>query len=194
MKKTLLMGLCAIVAAGLTSARAQSTNVIDVQIVDASISIKYGGNPPNPLPLMTNAAVIGLPGDEWNTVTSNLLAYSSYPGGMTTAAPIPLNYANGTPSGVSLTLSAPAGTYNANSFGNYSPFSRAGSPYAPLMQTLMVVGAGQSGSATITGLKVGQGYDLYVYTAGDQNVSGGRQGLYTVDGNGEYYIWDGKTT
>ena len=194
MKKSLLIWLCAISAAALTSAHAQSTNVIDVQILDASISIKYGGNPPNPLPVMAGPAVIGETNDVWNTVTSNLLAYSSYPSGATTAAPIPLNYGDGTPSGVSMTLSAPAGTYNANSFGNYSPFSRAGSPYAPLMQTLMVVGAGQSGSVTLTGLKVGQGYDLYVYTAGDQNVSGGRQGLYTVDGNGQYYIWDGITT
>ena len=188
------MGLCVMAAAALTSAHAQSTNLIDFQILDASISIKYNGNPPNPLPTMTGAAEIGLPGDVWNTAPASLLTYSAYPSGMTTTSPIPLNYANGTPSGVSVALSAPSGTYNANSFGNYSPFTRAGSPYSALMQTLMVVGKGQSGSVTLTGLTPGQGYNLYVYTAGDQNVSGGRQGQYTVDGNGEYYVWDGATT
>ena len=188
------MGLCAMAAVALTSAHAQSTNIIDFQVLDASISIQYGGNPPNPLPTMTGAAEIGLPGDVWNTAPASLLTYSSYPSGMTTTTPIALNYANGTPSGVSVALSAPSGTYNANSFGNYSPFTRAGSPYSALMQTLMVIGKGQSGSVTLTGLKPGQGYNLYVYTAGDQNVSGGRQGQYTVDGNGEYYIWDGATT
>jgi hypothetical protein len=194
MKKTVLLVLCAIGIAGLINVHAQSTNLIDFQILDASISIKYGGNPPNPLPVMTGAAEIGSSTDVWNTASSNLLSYSGYPSGMTTTTPIPLNYANGTPSGVSVALSAPAGTYNANSFGNYSPFTRAGSPYSALMQTLMVDGAGQSGSVTLTGLKPGQGYNLYVYTAGDQNVSGGRQGQYTVDGNGQYYVWDGKTT
>jgi hypothetical protein len=194
MKKTLLLGLCAIGTAGLTCVHAQSTNLIDVQILDASISIQYGGNPPNPLPVMSGAAVLGESNDVWNTIAASNLTYSSYPSGATIATPLPLNYANGTPSGISMTLSAPAGTYNANSFGNYSPFTRAGSPYSALMQTLMVVGAGQSGSVTLTGLTVGQGYKIIFYTAGDQNVSGGREGLYTVNGNGEYYIWDGVTT
>jgi hypothetical protein len=193
-KGLLPMGLCVMAAAALSSARAQSTNLIDFQILDASISIQYGGNPPSPLPVMTGPAKIGLPGDVWNTAPASLLTYASYPSGMTTTAPIPLNYANGAPSGVSVTLSAPSGTYNANSFGNHSPFTSAGSPYSALMQTLMVVGAGQSGSATLTGLTPGQGYNLYVYTAGDNNVSGGRQGQYTVDGNGQYYVWDGATT
>jgi hypothetical protein len=194
MKGLVPVGFCAMATAALTSAHAQSTNLIDFQILDASISIQYNGNPPNPLPTMTGAAEIGLPGDVWNTAPASLLSYSAYPSGMTTTSPIPLNYADGTPSGVSVALSAPSGTYNANSFGNYSPFTRAGSPYSALMQTLMVVGKGQSGSVTLTGLTPGQGYDLYVYTAGDQNVAGGRQGQYTVDGNGEYYIWDGATT
>jgi hypothetical protein len=194
MKKILLMGLCAIAAAGLNRVQAQSTNLIDVQILDASISIQYGGNPPNPLPVMSGAAVLGEAGDAWNTIVASNLTYSSYPSGATITTPLPLKYANGTPSGISMTLSAPAGTYNANSFGNYSPFTRAGSPYSALMQTLMVVGAGQSGNVTLTGLTVGQGYKIIFYTAGDQNVSGGRQGQYTVDGNGEYYVWDGATT
>jgi hypothetical protein len=197
MKKTLfLMGLWAIGAAALTSVQAQSTNLIDVQILDDSIDIDYGGGGPNPLPVMTGAAVLGLPADIWNTVAASNLTYSSYPSGATIATPLPLNYADGTPSGISMTLSAPAGTYcaNASNWGNYSPFTRAGSPYSALMQTLMVVGAGQSGSVTLTGLTVGQGYKLIFYTAGDQNVSGGREGLYTVNGNGQYYIWDGATT
>jgi hypothetical protein len=58
----------------------------------------------------------------------------------------------------------------------------------------MYVGGGGSATITLTGLKVGQGYDLYVYTAGDQSVAGGRQGQFTVSGNAQYYVWDGKTT
>jgi hypothetical protein len=199
MKKTLLIILSVIGAAGLASVQAQ---LINVQILDDSIN--RNGNPttqegsPIPLPVMTGAAVVGLPGDSWNGVTSSLLAYTGFPAGAHTTNAIPLLLSDGvTSSGVSMTLSSPSGTYNANStsWGNHSPFTTAGSPYSALMQTLVACSvANQAASVTLTGLTVGQGYDLYVYTATDQNVSGGRQGLFTVNGNAQYYVWDGKTT
>ena len=198
------MGLCAIGAAALTCARAQTPNLIDVQILDDSWNIGYGGGGPSPLPAMTGAAEIGSAGDIWNALSSpagnpagTQLAYTAYPAGPYTPTPVALNYANGTPSGVSLSLSAPSdGTYcaNAYSWGNYSTFTVAGSPYSDLMETLLFVDAGLTATITLTGLPPGQGYDLYVYTAGDQNVTGGREGLYSVNGNGQYYVWDGKTT
>ncbi len=197
MKGLLPMGLCLMAAAALTSAHAQSTNLINVQILDDSLNLAYGGGGPNPLPAMTGAAEVGLPADAWNGVTASEINYSGYPSGMTTPTPIPLEYGDGTASGVNMTISSPdGGTYCANAYtwGNDSPFTPAGSPYSDLMECLMYVGGGGSANITLTGLKVGQGYNLYVYTAGDQSVSGGRQGQYTVAGNAQYYVWDGKTT
>ena len=197
MKKILLMGLCTMAVAALTSASAQSTNLINVQILDDTLNVAYGGGAPNPLPVMTGAAEIGLPADTWNAVTNSELNYSAYPAGMSTLSPIPLSYANGAASGVNMTISSPGGgTYCANAlnWGNVSPFTPAGSPYSDLMECLMYVGGGNSATITLTGLKPGQGYNLYVYTAGDQNVTGGRQGQFTVNGDAMYYVWDGKTT
>ncbi len=161
MKRTLLTQLCALCAigAGLASVQAQ---LINVQILDDSWNVAYNGGAADPLPVMTGPAVVGSPGDYWNGVTSNLLAYSAFPAGVHTANPIPLNYADGTPSGVSMTLSSPSGTYNCNAtiWGNHSPFTTAGSPYSALMQTLVFVSGGQSANVTLTGLTVGQGYNL----------------------------------
>jgi hypothetical protein len=215
MKKNLLIILGVIGAAGLASVQAQ---LINVQFLDDSVN--RNGNAttqegsPIPLPVMTGAAVVGSPGDSWNGVTSSLLAYTGFPNGGHTTNAIPLLLSDGvTSSGVSMTLSSPGGTYNANStgWGNHSTFSyvslaaaQAGvnpapwptplTPYSALMQTCYVCGQNGSATVTLTGLTVGQGYNLYVYTATDQNVAGGRQGQFTVNGNAQYYVWNGVTS
>jgi hypothetical protein len=201
-------------AAGLASVQAQ---LINVQILDDSIN--RNGNAttdegsPIPLPVMTGAAVVGSPGDYWNGVTSTLLTYTGFPSGAQITNPIPLLRSDGvTPSGVSMTLSAGHGTYNANSlsWGNHSPFSwpslaaaqaapanqDAGTftPYSALMQTCAACLQNASANVTLTGLTVGQGYNVVVYTATDQNVAGGRRGQFTVNGQAQNYIWDGVTS
>jgi hypothetical protein len=197
MKKTLLIVLGAIGAAGMANVQGQT---IDVQFNDDSINLIYdgGAGSPSPLPVMTGAAVVGSAGDVWNQVTSANLTYASPPLGATTVSPVALNNVNGAPTGVSLTLSAPNGTYNANSvyWGNYSPFTTAGSPYSALMQTCLVAnnGSGPGGNVTLTGLAVGQAYNLYVYTASDENAAPGRTGTFSVGANSQNYTWDGVTS
>jgi hypothetical protein len=180
------------VTIGTTSS--QSDALINVQFLDDSVNLAYGGGSPNPLPAMIGSAKVGgSVADTWNEVTASLLAYSSYPNGLGTANPIPLNYADGSASGVSMTVSTPGGTYCANAYnwGNSSPFTTAGSPYSALMQTMMYAQSGQSGTITLTGLAVGQAYDLYVYTAGDH---GTKNGGFTVNGVTQNYVWGGNTT
>ena len=163
---------------------------------------------------MTGAAEVGSPGDYWNGVTSSNLAYTGFPNGGHTTNAIPLLLSDGvTSSGVSMTLSSPGGTYNANAtaWGNHSTFSYVSlaaalagvnpapwptplTPYSALMQTCYVCQQNGSATVTLTGLTVGQGYDVYVYTATDQNVAGGRRGQFTVNGNAQNYVWDGVTT
>jgi len=198
MIKTLLIVLGAIGTAGLANVQGQT---IDVQFNDDSINLIYdgGAGSPSPLPVMTGVAVIGSAGDVWNQVTAANLTYAAPPLGATTVSPVALNNVNGAPTGVSLTLSAPNGTYNANSvnWGNASPFTTAGSPYSALMQTCLVAnnGSGPVGNVTLTGLAVGQAYNLYVYCASDQNVpAGGRTGTFTVGANSQNYTWDGVTS
>ena len=214
MKKTLLIILGVIGAAGLASVQAQ---LINVQILDDSVCRNGAGAPhgsPNPLPVMTGAAEVGSPGDYWNGVTSSLLAYTGFPNGGHTTNAIPLLLSDGvTSSGVSMTLSSPGGTYNANAtgWGNHSTFSYVSlaaalagvnpapwptplTPYSALMQTCYVCQQNGSATVTLTGLTVGQGYDVYVYTATDQNVAGGRRGQFTVNGNAQNYVWDGVTS
>lgn len=195
MKRTLLVILGVIGGAGLASVQAQ---LIDVQFNDDSINLIYdgGAGSPSPLPVMTGAAEIGSAGDAWNQVTAANLTYSAPPLGATTVSPVALDYADGiTPSGVSLTLSAPNGTYNANSvyWGNNSPFTTAGSPYSALMQTTLVSnnGSGPGGNVTLTGLALNQQYALYVYSASDENP---HMGTFTVNGVSQNIGWDGVTS
>lgn len=174
--------------------------LIDVQFNADEFNIVYdaGAGSPSPLPVMIGAAVIGSAGDIWNQVNSNVLAYTAPPNDAHTVNPVPLNFVNGASSGVSLTLSTPASTYNANStaWGNYSPFTAAGSPYSALMQSLVNDYAGDaSGTVTLTGLAAGQAYNLYVYTASDTNAGpAGRTGTFTVGSNSQNYTWNGTAT
>lgn len=198
MKKTLLILVGAISAAGLAIVQGA---IINVQFNDDSINLIYdaGAGSPSPLPVMTGAAVIGSAGDVWNQVTAANLTYAAPPLGATTVSPVALTDVNGAPTGVSLTLSAPNGTYNANSvyWGNHSPFtSPTVTPYSALMQTCLVAnnGSGPVGNVTLTGLAIGQAYNLYVYTAADQNVGLGRTGTFTVGANSQNYTWDGVTS
>jgi hypothetical protein len=172
---------------------------INVQINADEFNVYYdaGAGSPSPLPIMTGAAVIGSPGDLWNQINSSNLTYTSPPGGAATVGQVPLEYVNGTASGISLTLSSAGSTYNANStdWGNYSPFTKAGSPYSALMQSMLSDYAGSSqASVTLTGLAPGQIYNLYVYTAGDTNVAGGRTGTFSVGSAQLNYTWNGTAS
>jgi hypothetical protein len=155
---------------------------------------------------MSGGAVIGVAGDTWNGLGG--FAYSSYPDGATFTSG-DLLYANGVNSGVTLTLSAPSGTYDANAsgFGNHSPFSWTSlanenadigypaTPYAVLMASCIVANsATANGIVTLSGLAPGGVYNLYTYNASDQNEAAGRTSTFTVNGVTKTSTYDGATT
>ena len=195
-------------AAGLGRVQAQ---LLDVNFIDDSVNVAYGGgNVPAPS-AMSGAAVIGSPGDMWNGLGG--FAYSANPNGATFTSG-PLHYTNGAASGVSLSLTAANGTYDANAagFGNYSPFSWASlanekgnigypnTPWAVLMASMLVSHtAGVTDTVSLSGLVPGGTYNLYVYSAGDLNlasgaISGQRMSTFTVNGVTQTSIWQAGVT
>jgi len=190
-------------AAAWTSVQAQ---LIDVNFIDDSINTAWGGgNAPAPA-AMSGSAVIGSAGDVWNGLGG--FAYSAPPLGATfTSGPLVNSLGVITP--VTLTLSAPNGSYDANSVGwnNFSPFSWASlaneqastgysvSPYAVLMASCLVANSTTvNGTVTLSGLTPNGAYDLITYNASDANETGGRLSSFTVNGVTQTSTYDGATT
>ena len=210
MKKTLLALLGAIGVIGLASLQAQ---LINVNFIDDSVNVAYGGGAVPAPAVMSGAAVIGSPGDIWNGLVG--FTYSSYPNGAT-ASGLALVDSTGAPTTVTLSLSAPNGTYDANSlnWNNHSPFSYIGpfpnmnggagdnptfveslTPYSALMSSMLVANsATANGDVTLTGLVPDQAYNLYVYNAGDENIGAGRTSTFTVNGITQTSTWVADTT
>jgi hypothetical protein len=204
MKKILLAILSVLGAAGLTRAQAQ---ILNVNFIDDSISLDYGGSPVLPAPsAMSGAAAIGSAGDIWNGLGG--FTYNPYPDNATFTSG-PLVYANGSNSAITVTLSAPSGTYDANSsgFGNHSPFSWASladetgdigypnTPYAKLMASCLVANStSASGFVTLSNLTPNGVYNLYTYNASDQNETNGRTSTFTVNGVTLTSTYNGVTT
>ncbi len=182
--------------------------LLDVNFIDDSLNVDYGGgNVPAPATTqMSGAAVIGSPGDIWNSLGG--FNYSPWPTGpsLTTGY---LEYTDGSAAGVTLSLSAPSATYDANAvnWGNHSPFSwtsyaneGAGigypaTPYAALMATCLVAdSAAANGFVTLSGLTPDGVYNLYTYNASDQNEAGGRLSSFTVNGVTQTSTYDGATS
>jgi len=96
MKKNLLIILIVVGAAGVAPVQAQ---LLDVNFIDDSINVDYGGgNDPAPS-AMFGSAVIGSSRDIWNGLGG--FSYSSYPTGATFTSG-PLVYATGAASGITL--------------------------------------------------------------------------------------------
>jgi hypothetical protein len=204
MKKILLIILGVLGAAGLmTRVQAQ---LLNVNFIDDSINVDYGGGN-NPAPsAMSGAAVIGASGDIWNGLGG--FAYSAWPNGATFTSGT-LLYSNGVNSGITLSLSAPSGTYDANSpnWNNHSPFSWASlaaetgntgypyTPYAALMASCLIANSTTAnGFVTLSGLAPNGVYNLYTYNAGDQNEGGGRASTFTVNGVTQTSTYDGASS
>ena len=180
--------------------------LINVNFIDDAINIQWGGGSTPAPATMSGAAVLGSAGDIWNGLGG--FNYATYPTGAS-GGPYPLVYANGLASGVSLSLVAPNGTYDANSvnWSNFSPFSWASlaneqgnvgypaTPYANLMASCLVANtAVNDGSVTLTGLSPLGLYQLVTYNASDENEVGGRISSFTVNGVTQTSTYDGVTT
>jgi len=206
MKKTLLVILSIIGVVSWTSVQAQ---LINVNFIDGAINVAYAGGDSTPTPpgtTMSGAAVLGSAGDVWNGLGN--FNYGAYPNNATYTSG-PLNYANGTASGVTLSLSAPQGTYGANSvvWNNFSPFSWAtlgdeqtltGGPYTPysalFAHCLVANSATAEGSVTLAGLLANQAYELVLYNASDENEAAGRTSTFVVNGVTQTSTYDGVTS
>jgi hypothetical protein len=173
--------------------QAQTTaGLINVDFNGNSIGNAYGGGGAAVGPIQSGAALIGSAGDTWNGITDSLLTFSAYPGGVS-ASGLALNYADGSISGVTMSLTGD-GTYDANepNWGNTSAFTTAASPYSNLMQDLIY--ANNPDNITLSGLAANKTFNLIIYSAGDQNVGAGRTSTFTVNGFTQTSFWNGATS
>ena len=168
-----------------------AAGLIDVQFNGNSISTAYGGGGPDPGPTQSGAVLIGSAGDIWNAFNNSSFTFSAFPNGAS-ARGHALDDANGSPSGVSMSLTAST-TYNAQSFGNHSPFVTVNSPYQNLMQSIVTGQVPQT--ISLSGLAPNATFNLILYNAGDNNViAPGRTSTFTVNGVTQTSLWDGTTS
>ncbi|MGA9451600.1 MAG: cellulase family glycosylhydrolase [Verrucomicrobiia bacterium] len=169
--------LLSVFPAGLLflSASLLKAQLIDVDFNENSSASSGGG--PNPGPTMSGAAVLGAAGDRWNGIDA------SSGGG------IPLIYANGGTSAVTMTFTS-AGGYDVNDYGGSTPF--AGTPYDALMEDYLYNG-GTSQTITLSGLAPNSIYNLILYNAANVPAAG-RTTYFTVNGNTQSSTWNGSSS
>jgi len=192
-KRILAVLSAGIICLGGSLLHAQTTaGLIDVDFNGNSVGTAYNGGGPASGPTQSGAALIGSAGDTWNGFADSAFTFATYPSGLSGSG-LALNYANGSASGVSMSLTAD-GSYDATepNWGNSSAFVTAGSPYANLMQDLIY--GNTAHSITLSGLAANQTFDLVIYNAADQNVPGGRTSSFTVNGITQTSDWDGVTS
>jgi hypothetical protein len=119
--------------------------LIDVDFNTNGAASTHGG--PAIGPTMSGAAVLGATGDHWNGID------------VASGTGIPLFYANGSNSPVTMTFTA-GGGFDANSYGGSTPF--AGTPYDALMEDYLFSG-GVTQTVALAGLQPNSRYDLVLY-------------------------------
>jgi len=125
---------------------------------------------------MSGAVVLGGAGDQWNGIK------------VTSGTEIPLIYANGSNSPVTMTFTS-GGGYDVNSFSGSTPF--AGTPYDALMEDYLYNG-GVPQTLTLSGLAPRSPYDLVLYNAAD-NFAAGRTTVFTVNTNSQSSTWNASS-
>ena len=163
----------------ILSASLLQAQLIDVDFNNNSYGADAGG--PDPGPTMSGAAVLGLAGDQWNGIDVN------------NGTGIPLTYANGNNSPVTMTFTS-GGGYDVYSFSGSTPF--AGTPYDALMEDYLFnqnIGGVIPQTITLSGLAANSIYNLVLYNAAD--VPGtGRTTFFTINGNTQSSTWDGASS
>src|ERR1700728_3736001 len=118
----------------------QLAGTVQAQLLD--VDFNTNSSPPStggPAvgPTMSGAAVLGAAGDKWNGID------------VTNGTGIPLFYANGSNSPVTMTFTS-GGGYDVNSYYGSTPF--AGTPYDALMEDYLY-NSGVPQTVTLSGLK-----------------------------------------
>ena len=157
----------------------QLAGTVQAQLIDVDFntnSAPHSAGGPIIGPTMSGAAVLGTAGDQWNGVD------------VSSGTGIPLIYANGSNSPVTMTFTS-GGGYDANSYGGSTPF--ASTPLDALMEDYLYSG-GVTQTVTLSGLTPNSMYDLVLYNAAD--VSGaGRTTYFTVNSNMQSSTWNGSS-
>ncbi len=155
--------------------RAAQAQLIDVDFNTNSLTSSGGG--PSLGPTMSGPAVLGQTSDQWNGIN------------ISSGTGIPLIYANGSNSPVTMTF-ASGGGYDVHSFSGTTPF--AGTPYDALMEDYLY-NAGVLRTITLSGLATNSIYNLVLYNAGD-TAGAGRTTFFTVNNNTLSSKWDGASS
>ena len=115
-----------------------SVGLLQAQLIDVNFTLNSstGAGGPNPSPTMSGAAVLGSAGDQWNGINAS------------SGSGIPLIYANGSNSTVTMTFTS-GGGYDVNDYGGSTPF--ASTPYDALMENYLYNG-GTLQTITLSGL------------------------------------------
>jgi aryl-phospho-beta-D-glucosidase BglC (GH1 family) len=157
-----------------------SAGVLQAQLIDVDFnenSSAGSGGGPNPGPTMSGAAVLGTAGDQWNGID------------VSSGSGIPLIYADGSTSAVTMTFTS-GGGYDVNDYGGSTPF--ASTPYDALMEDYLYNG-GTPQTITLSGLAANSSYNLVLYNAANVAATG-RTTYFTVNGNTQSSIWDGSSS
>jgi uncharacterized delta-60 repeat protein len=154
---------------------AVQAQLIDVDFNTNSAPLNNGG--PALGPTMSGAAIFGSSGDQWNGID------------VSSGAEIPLFYANGSNSPVTMTFTS-GGGFDVNSYGGSTPF--AGALYDALMEDYLFSG-GATQTVALAGLKPNSAYDLVLYNAADINAVG-RTTFFTVNSNLQSSTWNGSSS
>jgi len=156
-----------------------SSGMLQAQLIGVNFTqnSSAGEGGPSPGPTMSGAAVLGAVGDKWNGISGA--------GGNG----IPLIYANGSNSPVTMTFTS-GGGYNVYDYSGSTPFT--GTSYNALMETYLY-NNGVSQTITLSNLQPNSIYNLVVYNAAD-TAAGGRTTYFTVNGNTMSSTWNGSST
>jgi uncharacterized delta-60 repeat protein len=168
-QRLLLAAVLSLQFAGMVRAQ-----LIDVDFNTNNVTVSGGG--PYLGPTMSGAAVLGAAGDQWNGID------------VSSGTAIPLIYANGSNSPVTMTFTS-GGGYDVNSYNGSTPF--AGTPYDPLMEDYLYNG-GVPQTVTLAGLAPNSMYDLVLYNAADAYAAG-RTTYFTVNSNTQSSAWNSSS-
>jgi uncharacterized delta-60 repeat protein len=162
----------------LAAALSLFTGTLQAQLINVDFntnnSVASGG--PALGPTMSGAAVLGVAGDQWNGIK------------VTSGTAIPLFYADGSNSPVTMTFTS-GGGYDVHSFGGSTPF--ASTPYDALMEDYLYNG-GVPQTVTLSGVAPRSTYDLVLYNAAD-NHAVGRTTFFTVNTNTQSSTWNASS-
>jgi aryl-phospho-beta-D-glucosidase BglC (GH1 family) len=154
------------------------SGMLRAQLIDVNFTqnSSAGEGGPSPGPTMSGTAVLGAAGDRWNGING------------TNGSGLPLIYANGSNSPVTMTFTS-GGGYNVYDYSGSTPFT--GTSYNALMETYLY-NDGVPQTITLSGLQANSIYNLVVYNAANTGTAG-RTTYFTVNGNTMGSTWNGAS-